>query len=85
MKACQMRDRLAAPLARRLATKLSAEIAAEIAEDSAELDAAARDVVDAVNQLQQVRHTRAELAARHLLERRALALRAVVRKRDERI
>lgn len=59
-------------------------ITMRMASDMTELDAAARDVVDAVNQLQQAKHTRAEIAARRALERRALALRAVVRKRDER-
>lgn len=49
------------------------------------VEKAARDVVDALNRLDQEKHTRLETAARRNLEAKARELRRVIRERDERL
>lgn len=75
------------PATRRLATELASNVIGELidrVEDQfSEIERHARDVVDAVTALQQVKHTRSEIAARRRLEACALALRSAVRRKDE--
>lgn len=75
------------PAARRLATELASNVIGQLIDrvetQYSEIERRARDVVDAVTALQQVKHTKAEIAARRRLEARALALRSAVRRKDE--
>ena len=80
MRVSALGQRLAAQLAKDFAGSLISKLESE----HSDVDRCLRDVVDAVTLLQQAKHTSGEPAAYRALERRALALRTVVRKQDER-
>lgn len=72
-------------LSRSIAQNIEKLTAEQIEADFGKVERAARDVIDALNRLEQSKHTRLEIAARLNLERKAGDLRRVMRERDERL